>query len=113
MPFLKIEYSKTSYGFSGESNWYIVESYIEYFKGTLSEFSILDDNEKFKSHGIWYDILLKNEKVGDMTCGIWSNRLEKNIGLSLVSIKVQPGDKVSLNKEGRIYSATMAELPFI
>ena len=74
---------------------------------------ILDDNEKFKSHGIWYDILVNNEKVGDMTCGIWSNRLEKNIGLSLVSIKVQPGDKVSLNKEGRIYSATMTELPFI
>ena len=74
---------------------------------------IFDDNEKFKSHGIWYDILLNNEKVGDMTCGIWSNRLEKNIGLSLVSIKVQPGDKVLLNKEGRIYSATITELPFI
>ena len=42
---------------------------------------ILEGNEQFKSHGLWYDILLNEKKVGDMTCGIWSNRMEKNIGL--------------------------------
>ena len=33
---------------------------------------ILEDNEQFKSHGLWYDILSNEKKVGDMTCGIWS-----------------------------------------
>ena len=74
---------------------------------------ILDCNEQFKSHGLWYDILSNEKKIGDMTCGIWSNRMEKNIGLCLVSVKIKPGDEVFLSKENKIYKGRMTELPFI
>ena len=33
-----------------------------------------------------------------MTCGIWSNRIKKNIGLCLVSVKLKSGEKVKVNK---------------
>ena len=74
---------------------------------------VLDTEEKFKSHGVWYDIFVNNEKLGDMTCGIWSNRIKKNIGLCLVSVKLKSGEKVKVNKNGIEYTGTMTELPFI
>ena len=74
---------------------------------------VLDTEEKFKSHGVWYDIFVNNEKLGDMTCGIWSNRIKKNIGLCLVSVKLKSGEKVKVNKNGIEYMGTMTELPFI
>ena len=48
-----------------------------------------------------------------MTCGIWSKRMEKNIGLCLVSVKIKSGDEVCLSKENKIYKGKMTELPFI
>ena len=74
---------------------------------------VLDTDEKFKSHGVWYDIFVNNEKLGDMTCGIWSKRIKKNIGLCLVSVKLKSGEKVKVNKNGIEYTGTMSELPFI
>mgnify|MGYP005728456763 FL=1 len=74
---------------------------------------ILDSDEQFKSHALWYDVLSNEKKVGDMTCGIWSNRLEKNIGLCLVSVKINPGDEVYLSKENKINKGKMTELKFI
>ena len=74
---------------------------------------ILDNKEQFKSHGIWYDILKDGLKVGDMTCGIWSKRMEKNIGLALVLRDACLGDKVTVIKNKEVLPGKLCELPFI
>jgi len=78
------------------------------------QLGIIVDKEPLKGpHGIWYDISKDGEKVGDMTCGIWSRRMEKNIGFALISRRYIPGDKVELVADGEKFPAELVELPFI
>ncbi len=64
------------------------------------------------AHGQLHDIMQDGEKVGDVTCGIWSRRMEKNIGFALVSRKCSAGETVSVMKNGNNVAATLVELPF-
>ena len=74
---------------------------------------VLHDKEKTNSHGIWYDIIKDGKKIGDMTCGIWSKKLKKNIGFALVKRNVSSKDKVSVLKNNQMIPSSITELPFV
>jgi aminomethyltransferase len=74
---------------------------------------IFDGDRPTKPHGVWYDVLSAGRKVGDMTNGVWSYRLERNIGYALISRDRAPGDRVEVMKENGSISATLTELPFL
>lgn len=74
---------------------------------------ILEDDEPTQPHAVWHDIEADGRKVGDMTCGIRSPRLERNIGFALIARDLSPGDAVEVLKEGRRIPASLTELPFI
>ena len=74
---------------------------------------LLEDEQPTQPHPVWHDIHADGRKVGDMTNGIWSRRLERNIGFALISRELSPGDAVEVHKEGRRIPALLTELPFI
>lgn len=74
---------------------------------------ILDGAEPAPSNPVWYDIVAGDRKVGDMTNGTWSRRLERNIGFALVNRAAGPGDRVAVVKDGVRIEGTLTELPFI
>ncbi len=74
---------------------------------------VLDDDNPTEHHSVWYDIAVDGEKVGDMTNGVWSRRLKRNIGYALISRKMTAGDMVDVLKDGRRTAATLTELPFL
>lgn len=74
---------------------------------------VLEDEEPISYHATWYDILADGEKVGDMTNGIHSLRLKRNIGFALISRQFNAGDAVEISKNGRRIPATLTELPFL
>lgn len=61
----------------------------------------------------WSDIRLDGRKVGDMTNGVWSYRLKRNIGFALVSVAATAGARVeALVGDDRV-PGTLVELPFL
>ena len=62
---------------------------------------------------IWFDIVAGDAKIGSMTNIIWSYRLQRNIGFALVSVAAKAGDRVSVLRNGRAETGTLAELPFL
>lgn len=77
------------------------------------QLGIVLEGEKAENHGRWYDIIISGEKIGDMTCGTWSRRLEKNIGFALVGSEHKEGTTVHLEKEGETLEGRLTSLPFL
>ena len=73
---------------------------------------MLKGDEPLASHSIWYDILLNGTKVGDMTNGVWSHRLKRNIGYALISSQINVGQNVEVCKDGQKIEASLCKLPF-
>ncbi len=73
---------------------------------------IIQSSERRSSHAKWYDIALKNKKVGDVTCGIWSWKFNQNIGFALVSRECKPGDNVEVLIDDKKTPAILTNLPF-
>ena len=73
---------------------------------------LLDDFEPQPGPVRWYDIEVAGEKVGDMTCGCFSFVLERVIGFALIGVNHQPGDKVTVNRNGVRTTGTLCDLPF-
>lgn len=73
----------------------------------------LDGDAPLGSSVDWADIRIDGRKVGDMTCGTWSYRLEQNIGFALVASDVAPGTRVTVVRPDGSHSATLQDLPFI
>ncbi len=63
-------------------------------------------------HEYWFDIMADGVKVGDMTNGAWSYKLQRNIGFGLVSVECQVGDDVQVCKGDQILDAKLARIPF-
>ncbi len=74
---------------------------------------ILEGEDATQPHAVWYDIVADGRKVGDMTNGVWSRRLGRNIGFALVSRDLSPGDAVELVKDGGRLPGCLTELPFL
>lgn len=74
---------------------------------------ILDGEEPSDPQFVWHDIEAGGSKVGHMTNGVWSRRLNKMIGFALVSVSCEPGDRVTVLKDGTPLGATLTTLPFL
>lgn len=73
---------------------------------------VLDGDKPAPSHPVWYAIEAGGRKVGDMTNGIWSYRLQRNIGFGLVARDCAAGMRVEVVKEDARIGAALTELPF-
>lgn len=47
---------------------------------------MLDGDQPQPSHDQWFDIVINDTKIGDMTNGTWSFKLKRNIGFGLVAV---------------------------
>ena len=74
---------------------------------------ILDSEQPSPPHEVWHEVQVGGNKVGDMTCGIWSPRMKRNIGFALLAREIQPGARVEVLKDDGAVAATVAELPFL
>lgn len=74
---------------------------------------ILDGDAPQPSHDQWYDIVVDGVKVGDMTNGTWSYKLERNIGFGLIAVGCSVGDHVQVRKSGGQVDATLTAIPFV
>ncbi len=61
----------------------------------------------------WHAILKNGRRVGDLTNCVWSYRLRRNIGFALISRDCAAGDRVEVQKEGRLLAGTLQALPFL
>ncbi|MEM9520209.1 MAG: glycine cleavage T C-terminal barrel domain-containing protein [Actinomycetota bacterium] len=73
---------------------------------------VLDGDEPQPSHDRWYDVTVDGRRLGSMTNGTWSYKLERNIGFGLVSIDCPVGAAVEVHKDGAVVGAKTAEIPF-
>ncbi|MGB1012066.1 MAG: glycine cleavage T C-terminal barrel domain-containing protein [Thiolinea sp.] len=73
---------------------------------------VLEGDKPQPNHAIWYDIEVNGKKIGDMTNGTWSRKLQRNIGFGLVSREVNVGDEVIVKKDGQALAARLVEIPF-
>ena len=64
------------------------------------------------SHRYWYPIMVDGQKIGDMTNGVFSRKLQRNIGFALVATRYQNGDRVELHKDNQVLKGTLTNLPF-
>lgn len=74
---------------------------------------ILEGDGASENHAVWYDIYTNGDKIGNMTNGVWSRRLKRNIGYALISTQMKAGDTVEVHKKDQVISATLCDLPFI
>ena len=74
---------------------------------------ILDDATPQPLHTIWHPIMSGNRRVGDMTNGVWSRRLNRTIGYALVHHNLNPGDEVEVMRNDLSVAGILTDLPFI
>jgi glycine cleavage system aminomethyltransferase T len=74
---------------------------------------VLEGDEPMAPHWVWYDVEKNGRKIGDMTNGVWSWRLGRNIGFALVAREHRAGDIVAVIKDGVRISGKLTALPFI
>lgn len=60
----------------------------------------------------WFDLINNGRKIGDMTCSVFSYRMQKNIGFALVSSSAAPGDIVEVRRDNQLITGTLCALPF-
>ncbi len=63
-------------------------------------------------HDRWYDVVAAGRKVGSLTNGTWSYKLDRNIGFGLVSVDCRIGDEVQIAKGDTLIDARLTPLPF-
>ena len=73
---------------------------------------VLDGDLPQPSHDQWYNIVVNGTKIGDMTNGTWSFKLERNIGFGLVSVNCNVGDYVQVHKPGNVVQGRLSPIPF-
>ena len=74
---------------------------------------ILDDPGKAPPLAAWRDITVDGRKVGDLTNGVWSYRLERYIGYALISRELSAGDIVEVAWGDGPVPASLTDLPFL
>ena len=74
---------------------------------------ILDGEVPMDPHPTWHPITVDGERFGAMTNGVWSRRLERNIGFALVNRAIQVGDRVHIDKGTAFVGADVVDLPFV
>ena len=63
---------------------------------------------------LWSQVIRDGTQIGHVTAHTWSPRLERNIGLALISSETVAGDEVQiLLPDGRAAAGRVRELPFL
>lgn len=73
---------------------------------------VLEGDEPRPGHETWFDVIVDGEKVGDMTNGTWSYKLERNIGFGLVSVECRIGDPVEVRRGNETVRGRLSDIPF-
>ena len=73
---------------------------------------VLDGDQPRPGHERWWDVTVDGAKVGDMTNGTWSYKLERNIGFGLVSTECGVGDRVVVRRGGEAVPGRLTSIPF-
>lgn len=74
---------------------------------------VLEGEEPRAPGFTWKAILADGAKVGSMTNGVWSPRMRQNIGYALVSVGMQPGQRVEVMHGGDAVPGRLCDLPFL
>ncbi len=74
---------------------------------------VLEGGEPLKPAFGWSAITAEGRKVGDMTNGVFSWRMKKNIGFALIDAACRIGDRVETHLPGGTRTGTLTDLPFI
>ncbi len=75
---------------------------------------VIDTEEKLTSFDQRALVFRGGEEMGVMTANAYSPRMQRNIGLSLVSTALEPGERVSIDlPDGRRVAGQACELPFL
>ncbi len=74
---------------------------------------VLDQDQPQDGHAIWYPATQDGQRVGAMTNGVWSPKLQRMIGFVLVDRSVQVGDRLTIVKDGQTYGGETVDLPFV
>ena len=78
----------------------------------ISRFVDLDT--PYPTTELWYTVLAGNTTLGAVTGTTWSPRIERNVGLALVSRATPPGDRVEVTlPDGRVINGQLCKLPFL
>ena len=59
------------------------------------------------------NIQQNGKNIGSMTSGVWSRRLEKNIGLALINIDSKVGENAIVKTKNGNVKCDLVELPFL
>ena len=73
---------------------------------------VLAGDEPRPSHTDWCDVTVGGTKVGDMTNGTWSYKLERNIGFGLLSVDCRVGDDVVVRRGAETVPGRLVDIPF-
>lgn len=74
---------------------------------------VLDGGEPLKPAFGWSAITKDGQRVGDLTNGVFSYRLQKNIGFALIAASCRIGDRVEVHLSGGSQQGTLTDIPFI
>jgi glycine cleavage system aminomethyltransferase T len=74
---------------------------------------VLDTGEKVEPGFLWNAIYRDGHKVGDLTNSVFSYRLQKNIGFTLISRDCVIGDRIEVQIGGQLRPGTLTDLPFL
>jgi len=74
---------------------------------------ILEGNAPSEVVAEWLDIEQNGKKIGSMTSGVWSRRLEKNIGFGLIDINVKIGEYAIVKTVNGECKCELVALPFL
>ena len=61
----------------------------------------------------WQTIARGDRRVGDLTNGVFSYRLKKNIGFALVSADCGIGERVDVHLKDAVHPGTLTDIPFV
>jgi glycine cleavage system aminomethyltransferase T len=73
---------------------------------------VLDGDDPCPVHDRWYDVRVDGTKVGDITNGTWSYKLERNIGFGLLSVSCNVGQRVEVDTARGVVGGLVTAIPF-
>ena len=76
------------------------------------QLGIVLDDQRRPGHERWFDVTANGDRVGDMTTGAWSYKLERNIGFGLLSTDCQIGDEVVVHLKHGPVTGHLTDIPF-
>ncbi|MFT6933438.1 MAG: glycine cleavage system aminomethyltransferase T [Paracoccaceae bacterium] len=74
---------------------------------------IFDDDAAAVGNPTWLPLSANGQEMGHLTISVQSPRLEKTIGLALLSTECRPGDRIEVRKGTNVAHGTLTTLPFI